>query len=146
MTTIAACFSKREIAADSMVTLEGACYSVNKLRKGVMSVYGAAGEWDACLKFLQAIESGKLEELEIDVTLLELRKDGLWVYESCLLPSKIKDDFYAIGSGAPYAIAAMRLGCTPSEAVAIACEFDPASRLPVDTLYLNKPYTVAAKR
>jgi len=146
MTTIAACFSKREIAADSMVTLEGACYSVNKLRKGALSVYGAAGEWDACLKFLQAIESGKLEELEIDVTLLELRKDGLWVYESCLLPSKIKDDFYAIGSGAPYAIAAMRLGCTPSEAVAIACEFDPASRLPVDTLYLNKPYTVAAKR
>jgi hypothetical protein len=146
MTTIAACFSKREIAADSMVTLEGACYSVNKLRKGALSVYGAAGEWDACLKFLQAIEINKLEDLEVDVTLLELRKDGLWVYESCLVPSKIKNDFYAIGSGAPYAIAAMKLGCTPTEAVAIACEFDPASRLPVDTLYLGKTYSIAAKR
>ena len=137
MTTIAACFSKGEIAADSMVSLEGACYSVSKLRKGAISVFGATGEWDACLKFLQAMEQGKLDEIETDVTVLELRKDGLWVYEGCPIPAKIKNDFYAVGTGAAYAIAAMRLGSTPTEAVAIACEFDPSSRLPVDTLTLG---------
>ena len=137
MTTIAACFSKGEIAADSMVSLEGACYSVSKLRKGAISVFGATGEWDACLKFLQAMEQGKLDEIETDVTVLELRKDGLWVYEGSIIPAKLKNDFYAVGTGAAYAIAAMRLGSTPTEAVAIACEFDPSSRLPVDTLTLG---------
>lgn len=145
MTTVAACFSKREIAADSMVTLEGVHYSVTKLRKGANSVFGATGNWDACLKFLQAIEKNTFDESEAEVTVLELRKDGLWVYEGCIIPSKIKNDYYAIGTGAQYAIAAMRLGCTPTEAVAIACEFDPSSRGPVDTLSLQRRGHAAAK-
>lgn len=146
MTTVAACFSKGEIAADSMVTLEGVCYSVNKLRQGVSSVFGATGNWDACLKFLQAIEKNTFDEADAEVTVLELRKDGLWVYEGCIIPAKIKNDYYAIGTGAAYAIAAMRLGHTPTEAVALACEFDPGSRGPVDTLHLQRISDVKKRR
>ena len=138
MTTIAASFSQKEIAADSMVTLESCHYQVTKLRRGSQSVFGAAGDWDGCLKFLNALESGNIADLETDITLLELRRDGIWVYEGCITPAKIKNDFYAIGTGANYAIAAMRLGCTPTEAVAIACEFDPQSRGPIDTLKLGR--------
>jgi ATP-dependent protease HslVU (ClpYQ) peptidase subunit len=138
MTTIAACFSKKEIAADSMVSLDAAHYSVIKLRKGASSVFGAAGEWDACLKFLAALETNNLAELETDVTLLELRRDGLWVYEGCITPAKIKNDFYAIGTGANFAIAAMHMGATPTEAVEIACLYDPSSRGPVDTFKLGR--------
>jgi ATP-dependent protease HslVU (ClpYQ) peptidase subunit len=138
MTTIAASFSLKEIAADSMVTLESCSYQVTKLRRGSQSVFGAAGDWDACLKFLGALEAGNISELETDISVLELRRDGLWVYEGSITPAKIKNDFYAIGTGANYAIAAMRLGCTPTEAVAIACEYDPQSRGPIDTFKLGR--------
>lgn len=138
MTTIAASFSFREIAADSMVTLESCHYQVTKLRRGSHSVFGAAGDWDACLKFLGALEAENLADIETDISVIELRRDGIWVYEGSITPAKIKNDFYAIGTGANYAIAAMRLGCTPTEAVAIACEFDPQSRGPIDTLKLGR--------
>ena len=72
MTTIAASFSLKEIAADSMVTLESCSYQVTKLRRGSQSVFGAAGDWDACLKFLGALEAGNIGELETDISVLEL--------------------------------------------------------------------------
>lgn len=138
MTTIAACYSKREIAADSMVSLESMSYSVTKLRRGVRSIFGAAGEWDQCLKFLHALETDQLEDLETECQLLELRHDGIWVYESGIIPARLKNDYFAIGTGAAYAIGAMRMGATPSEAVAIACEFDPSSQGPIDKMTLGE--------
>jgi ATP-dependent protease HslVU (ClpYQ) peptidase subunit len=138
MTTIAACYSKREIAADSMVSLEAMSYSVTKLRRGAHSIFGAAGEWDQCLKFLQALETNQLEDFETDCQLIELRYDGIWVYESGILPAKLKNDFFAIGTGAAYAIGAMKMGASPAEAVAIACEFDPASQGPIDRMVLGE--------
>lgn len=138
MTTIAASFSLKEIAADSMVSLESCSYQVTKLRRGSQSVFGAAGDWESCLKFLAALEAGNLGDLETDISVLELRRDGLWVYEGSITPAKLKNDFYAIGTGANFAIAAMHLGCSPSEAVAIACEFDPQSSGPIDVLKLGR--------
>lgn len=139
MTTVAACFSKKEIAADSMVSLESCCYSVTKLRRGAVSVFGAAGDWDACLKFLQALEKDSLNDLETDISVLELRKDGLWVYEGSIIPAQIKNDFYAIGTGANFALAAMHMGATPTQAVEIACLYDPNSKGPIDTMFLGRP-------
>ena len=138
MTTIAACFSKKEIAADSMVSLETVHYGVCKLRRGNVSLFGAAGDWDNCLKFLQALESGSLNDMETDVSVLELRKDGLWVYEGTIIPARLKNDFYAIGTGANYAIAAMHMGASPTQAVEIACMYDPSTRGPIDTMFLGR--------
>jgi hypothetical protein len=138
MTTIAARFSTLEIAADSMVSGEDSFYLVEKLRRGKESIYGGCGDWDKLLKFYQAIEAGSEIDSDIDVTILELRHDGLWVYESCIIPAKIKNDFWAIGTGANYAIAAMRLGKSPAEAIAISCEFDTATNPPIDAWKLEK--------
>lgn len=138
MTTIAACFSKRQIAADSMCSGEAEHYLVEKLRAGKTSIFGAAGDWDQILKFYQAIEkSGELDS-ECDIDVLELRDDGIYVYSSCIIPSKIKNDFYAVGSGAAYAIAAMYLGKSPAEAVAIAALYDPGTGGPIDVMELPK--------
>ena len=138
MTTIAASFSKQEIAVDSRVSMEFISYSVSKLRRGPVSIFGAAGDWDQCLLFLEALEKNAFEDFETECQMLELRPDGIYVYESSIIPAKIKNDFYAIGTGAAYAIGAMRMGASPTEAVAIACEFDPASWGPIDTMKLGE--------
>lgn len=137
MTTIAARFSSMEIAADSAVGDQESFYLVEKLRRGKNGIYGACGEF---LKILSAYDfmaqkSGWSDDL--DVQILELRPDGIWVYESSPVPIKIKNDYWAIGSGGSYALAAMRLGLSPVEAVAIACEFDASSRPPIDSMRLE---------
>lgn len=138
MTTIAASLDFMEMAADSMCSGDDSFYMVDKLRMGKESIYGACGNWDACLKFLSAIEQGKNElDSDLDVSVLELREDGLWVYESTIIPARIKNRFWAIGTGANYAIACMDMGLSPAEAVAMACKYDSASNPPIDVFKLE---------
>ena len=138
MTTVAAKASTGEIAADSMVSGDDSFYLVEKLRKGKVSLYGACGDWDKILKFYSVLESGGDLDSDMDVTVLELRHDGIWIYESTIIPAKIKNDFWAIGTGANYAIAAMHLGLSPAEAVKIACMYDTSSHEPIDVLKLPR--------
>ena len=138
MTTIAAKASTGEIAADSMVSGDDSFYLVEKLRLGKTSLYGACGDWDKILKFYQVLEAGGDLDSDTDVTVLELRHDGIWIYESTIIPAKIKNDFWAIGTGANYAIAAMHLGLSPAEAVKIACMYDTSSHEPIDVLKLPR--------
>jgi hypothetical protein len=137
MTTIAARASTGEIAADSMVSGDDSFYLVEKLRKGQESIYGGCGDWDKLLKFYNSLESGADLDSDTDVTVLELRSDGIWIYESTIIPAKIKNDFWAIGTGANFAIAAMHLGLTPAEAVRLACLYDTSSHEPIDVMSLS---------
>jgi hypothetical protein len=137
MTTIAARASTGEIAADSMVSGDDSFYLVEKLRKGQESIYGGCGDWDKLLKFYNSLESGGDLDSDTDVTVLELRSDGIWIYESTIIPAKIKNDFWAIGTGANFAIAAMHLGLTPAEAVKLACLYDTSSHEPIDVMSLS---------
>jgi hypothetical protein len=134
MTTIAASLTHNEIAADSMCSGDDCYYLVEKLRKGKTSVYGACGDWDKILKFYQALETNGEVDSECDIEVLELRNDGLWVYEGTIIPAKLKNTFYAIGTGAGYAMAAMHLGKSPREAIEIAALFDPGTRGPIDVM------------
>jgi len=121
-----------------MCSSDEAFYLVEKLRKGKESIYGGCGDWDKLLKFYQAIESAGDIDSDTDVTILELRNDGIWIYESTIIPARIKNDFWAIGTGAGYAIAAMHLGLSPKEAVAVACLYDTSSHEPIDTMTLAR--------
>ena len=137
MTTVAAKASTGEIAADSMVSGDDSFYLVEKLRLGKTSLYGACGDWDKILKFYQVLEAGGDLDSDTDVTVLELRHDGIWIYESTIIPAKIKNDFWAIGTGANFAIAAMHLGLSPADAVKLACQYDTSSHEPVDVMRLG---------
>ena len=138
MTTIAAKFSTLEIAADSMISGEDSFYLASKLRRGKNSIYGACGDWDKVLKAFFLLESGATEwESDLDVTILELRSDGIWVYENTIIPVHLKNDYWAVGTGANFAIAAMRLGNSPATAVSIAAEFDPFTNQPIESLQLG---------
>lgn len=133
MTTVAASLKHRQIAADSKCSDDGYHYQVSKLRifEDKALARAAAGNWDNCLKFHEAMELGNEIDEDLDLEVIELRADGIYVYEG-KIPAKIKNDYYAIGSGSAYAIAAMRLGLTPAEAVALAAEFDPATGGQID--------------
>lgn len=146
MTTVAARFSTLEIAADSMVSGDDSFYLVEKLRVGKTSIYGGCGDWDKLLKFYQSIESGGEVDSDMDVTVLELRNDGIWIYESTIIPARIKNDFWAVGTGANFAIAAMHLGKSPKEAVEIACLYDTSSHPPIDHLKLSGGNIGSTKR
>lgn len=137
MTTVAASLVHKEIAADSMCSGEGGYYSVCKLRHWKDGVAGAAGDWVQILKFFNSIENGGDLDSDCDVECMELRAEGIYVYESTLIPARIKEPFYAIGTGSAYAIAAMHLGKSPREAVEIAALFDPATRGPIDVITIG---------
>jgi len=137
MTTIAARASTGEVAGDSMVSGDDSFYLVTKIRRGENSIYGGCGDWDKLLKFYNSLESGADLDSDTDVTVLELRSDGIWIYESTIIPAKIKNDFWAIGTGANFAIAAMHLGLTPAEAVRLACLYDTSSHEPIDVMSLS---------
>lgn len=137
MTTIAASLAHKEIAADSMCSGEGAFYSVCKLRQWKDGVAGAAGDWVQILKFFNSIEKGGDLDSDCDVECMELRADGIYVYESTIIPARIKEPFYAIGTGSAYAMAALHLGKSPREAVEIAALYDPATRGPIDVMRLR---------
>jgi hypothetical protein len=138
MTTIAAKFSTLEIAADTSVSGEDSSYMTSKIRFGEESIYGACGDWDKCLKAFQLIESKSNDwDTDLDVTILELRKDGLWIYESTIIPARLKNDYWAVGTGANFAISAMRLGNSPATAVLIAAEFDPFTNDAIETFKLG---------
>ena len=138
MTTIAAKFSILEIAADSMISGEDSFYLASKLRQGKNSIYGACGDWDKVLKAFQLLETSATEwESDLDVTILELRSDGIWVYENTIIPVHIKNDYWAVGTGANFAIAAMRLGLSPMEAIEISTEFDPFTSAPIESKKLG---------
>ena len=142
MTTVAASLDFMEIAADSMCSGDDGHYLVEKLRSGKLSAYGACGDWDKILKFYNALENKGELDTDCDIEVLELRHDGLWVYEGTIIPARIKNRFYSIGSGAGYAIAAMHLGKSPKEAVAIAALFDPGTGGPIDILTLEEKIAV----
>jgi hypothetical protein len=109
-------------------------FNVSKLRSGPGTAFGAAGTWEQILKFYAALEQNGELGLECDVEVLELRKDGLWIYNGSLVCFPIKERFWAIGTGAPYAISAMYLGKSPAEAIEIAKLFDPGTGGEIETM------------
>jgi hypothetical protein len=109
-------------------------FNVSKLRSGPGTAFGAAGTWEQILKFYAALEQNGELGSECDVEVLELRKDGLWIYNGSLVCFPIKERFWAIGTGAPYAISAMHLGKSPAEAIEIAKLFDPGTGGEIETM------------
>lgn len=71
---------------------------------------------------------------------LELSADGrltYWGTEMVGIP--IEDDFYAIGSGAAFALGAMSMRASPKHAIEVASRFDCNTGSDVQTLTLGKP-------
>ena len=146
MTTIAASLDHQLIAADTRCSTDGWMVNVSKLRSGPNTAFGAAGTWEQILKFYAAIEQNAELGTETDVEVLELRSDALYLYNGSLICYPIKERFWAIGTGAGYAIAAMHLGKSPVEAIEIASLFDPGTGGAIEHMELKNGKSKSNRR
>lgn len=132
MTTIA--FDGKTMACDTRVVCGSNCYNTDiKIYENDFVVIGVAG--DAGVGILLVKDDSILvpKHYDFDFEALVFVKDTEKVYKvafykswDCALSSVIliADSFAAVGSGAPYALAAMECGYSAHGGVAVASKFD----------------------
>ena len=144
MTTIAC---NREImAGDSLVTCsELTNYRAKKLFRIGGAIFGVSGDNKAIAKFVlwqqssDKLDRPTFDEFE-DLAVLELRGDGIYLWDTDLFPERIEDEQqnYAVGSGNCLALYCMReLDHSPEKAIAETCKIDTMCAPPVRWMKLN---------
>jgi len=140
VTTIAA--NLEQMSADSKVVVGDSHYPAAKIFRFPGMIVGVSGEGRAMGDFLRWVKEGlpetipNIEEHQGSFRALVLTPDGLFEYDESFWPEKVNRNFAAIGTGAHAALAAMMLGQSTENAVAIACQIDNNTGGPVDTLKL----------
>lgn len=143
MTTIA--YRDGVLAADTRATddeYHPGIYRCEKLFRKDGAIIATAGDDAPGMIFVDWYGSNKKppERLiagDADFCCLVLSPAGLFWYNKWCRANKVMDAFYAIGSGAAYAIGAMKFGATAEEAVKCAMEFDCYTGGDVTTMRLE---------
>jgi len=142
MTTIAC--SRDEMSCDSRTSYDSGEFFTcdDKVERIGAALVGCAGDIAGIFKFLAWFKNQERERPEFDseekFEAVVLNKDGIFHFSNCAYASKVCQPFFAIGSGAMAAKAAMLCDKTPSEAVSIACKCDKNSAGPVRTFALRE--------
>lgn len=134
MTTIVA--NLEEMAADQRCTSGGPMCHVTKMRRIGNSVFGFAGDTILAMHVLKWLE-GKRDPLLLyklipeshrdSIEVLELSREGLSIWTGWGIHLRLLDATYALGSGAMPALQALRMNCSPAEAVLQAMQLDECS-------------------
>lgn len=141
MTTIA--WDGSTLSADKMAS--GGSHGfrtkkVFKLKNG--ELFAFAGEISVALSLLDWLDNDRdpstypqcmQNEMCAEGLLIDGKK-RLWVYERTPHPIPVLEKTFALGSGAPYALAAMACGKSSQAAIKVASQFDPITGLGVDAL------------
>ena len=138
MTTIIA--DTTMMCCDSMATdqcQKWAILKVLRIGEGLFATAGGVSEGELFYEWIKRKGRGKRPVVSDDFSAMALRTDGLWLYDSQLVPMPLMNA-HAIGSGCQAARAALMAGATLQRAVEIACEIDAGSALPVQTYLLEK--------
>lgn len=133
------------LVADSQVSSGDRIFRTVKIeRLPDGSLFGGAGGLADILKVKAWVSHGYKGDApemsdKASFECLHVRTDGsTWLVDDDLVPMRFTDGFLALGTGSPYAQAAMYLGKTAQEAVEVAAQFDPSTSLPIDVLVLEK--------
>lgn len=128
MTTIAArggVIAGDGVETDDDIVVARNCMKVYRLRDG--RILGSSGNSEPCEVLLEAMKKKTpIPKLEHMSALMFDTKRKLWLYEG-IIWRPIGKPFYAIGSGACFALAAMMAGADAVEACRIGAELDPYS-------------------
>lgn len=135
MTTVIA--TRKAIYADTMCSYT-VPFKVSKITRIGKSIYAGAGDLDDLQKFFDWRQGGDEPTIEESFDVLEIAPDGLFLWGKKLVRLELQDKFYAVGSGAQYAMGAMAMGATPEKAIEVAARFDPSTRLPLEVEQLKK--------
>ena len=126
MTTIAT--DGKILVADTQMTEGDVSQNYQgKLRKINGDLVGGAGSADNVALFFSWYENPEQKPPRLNGQFggIVVSEDGLiYRYTSRLIPHRVDEPFYAIGSGAPIALGAMEAGANPEEAIKIACKRD----------------------
>lgn len=132
MTTIA--FDGKTMACDTRVVCGSNCYNTDtKIYENDTYVIGVAGDAGVGAMLIDFPGILRAQHYDFDFEAMVLVKDTEKVYKvafykswDCALSSviPIADSFAAVGSGSPYALAAMYLGNTATHAITVAAQFD----------------------
>lgn len=132
MTTIA--FDGKTMACDTRVVCGSNCYNTDtKIYENDTYIIGVAGDAGVGTMLIDCLYILQARPYEFDFEALVYVKDAEKVYKvafykswDCALSSVIPvaDSYAAVGSGAPYALAAMECGYSAHGGVAVASKFD----------------------
>jgi hypothetical protein len=149
MTTIAV--SLTEMAADSCFSYEGAgtdVFPTKKLYRIGDSIFGEAGDGPGAARMIQWLQRGQkykeqpkyertLGNDEHAFCLVELCKEGIFLWDYACMRYPVRQEVFAIGSGRKVAMYCMRYEKkSPEQAVKAACLVDDGTREPVDVMRL----------
>lgn len=111
--------------SDSRCT-SGVSFSTRKIHKVGKALIGGAGTLADVLKFVQWVKDGGKGKCKIkDTDIIVMNKCGIFLHDGSHPDGfEVFDDVYAIGSGAIAALAAMKHGASPKQALKAAAEFD----------------------
>ncbi len=148
MTTIIVDRRKKIMISDNMEVTDNGCFAlpckkIYRIEEGpnaghIVGTTGSAGpgllfiEWykkTAERDWLEALsEEGlsiNLEEEDFECIILQSK--GIFSVDRFFILYPVEAQYYAGGSGAPFALGAMDVGATAHEALAVACQRDPFS-------------------
>lgn len=116
------------MSADTRVTWDDESTSASiKIEKYKGEILGASGDVAAGMRFIQWYKDGgkgRKPKVTKDFRLLRLSEGGLYLIDHDLVWVKVDSEFYAIGSGAQYALGAMEMGASTEKAVQVAIKYD----------------------
>lgn len=141
MTTIA--WDGKTLAADRRSVYGGCIQETCKVFRAGDCLVAGAGEFSFILAMVDWVRRGRIPEGfpasqrdkdDWQPVMVVDAENRVLIYERTPHGIPWQKPFAAIGSGKPFALAAMHLGRTASEAVAVAAEFDPFTGNGVNTL------------
>ena len=143
------------MAADSMATCDGVRMTAVKIHRAGDCVIGFAGNMADGHSFVQWFGGDRETPLEFrtfrndgsdapDFVALVAGPDGVERWTEHLQPYPIYDEFFAIGSGAKAALAAMRCGLSAPDAVEIASQVDAYTHGHVQVVKIAEPVACSA--
>lgn len=142
MTVIA--WDGETLAADKLGDSSGLRRTTTKIFRFDGGLFGSAGLGSSAMSMFEWVKAGAApaEVPAFQLTdeyqsVLIVRKDGsVWIYGKGPHPFRMEDRFHSVGSGRDFALTAMHLGKSASEAVEIASLFETGCGNGVDVLRL----------
>lgn len=142
------------LAADKAGTSAGYRRTVTKIFRVPDGLVGFAGDGSRALALLEWFRAGRkvadypeFQKGDDVVGCLFIDQQGAaWGYQHTAFPERHEDAFDAVGSGRDYALAAMHLGHTATEAVKVASALDNGCGNGIDVLWLSEPMKVKKSR
>lgn len=125
MTTIAC--NRHQMAADGRVTDSDETFPTVKVHLINGALYGYAGLWSACMRFLDWARRGEQGKARLakDFSGIKLTPDGIFVITgSDPTWMRCESDYFAIGTGKDLALGALAHGASPLQAVHTAIKWD----------------------